>query len=79
MIKMLRTGVITVGLLALAPMIPALGFQSIETFRQARVVVPDGGTTATAALQFCTIRGYSSTSSYDLKNFIEPNEGTAGE
>lgn len=78
MIKMLRTGIVTAGLLALAPMIPALGFQSIETFRQARIVVPYGGTTATAALQFCTIRGYSGTTSYDLKNFIQPTEGTAG-
>lgn len=76
--KMLMTGSITAGLLALAPMIPALGFQEIQTFKQASVVVPHGGTMATAAMEFCTIRGFSSASAFDPKTFVEPTEATAG-
>jgi DNA-binding response OmpR family regulator len=65
-------------LLASAPMMTANGLQSTETFAEGQVSVPETADANEAAKRFCTQRGFTAASSYDLTRLIAMGPGMNG-
>jgi hypothetical protein len=76
--KTLLATMLAAALLALAPMMTATGFQSFQTFANAQVSIPFGTNANGAAKLFCSQRGYTNASAYDLNRLYQGTGGAQG-